>query len=403
MGASAPKIQDWVIDTDTHIAEPGDLWTSRLPAKYKDRAPHIVRDPETGVETWRIGDGPRPAARGLRRGGRLARAVPRGTEEHGRGAEGHLRPGRASRVHGPGGDLGHHALPERGRFWQPGIPRPEGSGADARLRPRLQRLPHRLVSPDPRRLLPITATPFWDVEASVKEIERCAKLGHRGVLFTGEPQSHNMPILASSHWNPLWEAAQACDLPVSFHIGTGTFDDGFTPERIEMTGRRQDQRLRRHVALPRQRQAADGSALLGHPAPLPGPQVRVRRSRDRLHPLHPRILRLHLRVRAGAGGTRPEFKLKPSEYFARQVYGCYIFEEFARAAVGIDRCRQHPVRDRLPAPGVPLRQRAREDRRRAGKAESRETQRKILFENAAKLYVRSARKKLQTAWMIEPH
>jgi hypothetical protein len=52
-------IQDWVIDSDTHVSEPGDLWTSRLPARYKDRAPHIVRDPESGVETWRIGEAER--------------------------------------------------------------------------------------------------------------------------------------------------------------------------------------------------------------------------------------------------------------------------------------------------------------------------------------------------------
>ncbi len=37
--------------TDTHITEPGDLWTSRLPARFKDSAPQIVRDPETQIET----------------------------------------------------------------------------------------------------------------------------------------------------------------------------------------------------------------------------------------------------------------------------------------------------------------------------------------------------------------
>ena len=31
MSTSTPKICDWVIDTDTHITEPGDLWTSRAP------------------------------------------------------------------------------------------------------------------------------------------------------------------------------------------------------------------------------------------------------------------------------------------------------------------------------------------------------------------------------------
>ena len=30
-----------VIDTDTHLTEPSDLWTSRAPAKYADRVPRV--------------------------------------------------------------------------------------------------------------------------------------------------------------------------------------------------------------------------------------------------------------------------------------------------------------------------------------------------------------------------
>ena len=56
MVTRVPQIQDWIIDSDTHVSEPGDLWTSRVPARFKDRAPHIVRDPETGIDTWRIGE-----------------------------------------------------------------------------------------------------------------------------------------------------------------------------------------------------------------------------------------------------------------------------------------------------------------------------------------------------------
>ncbi len=32
-----------VIDVDTHVTEPADLWTSRLPRKWHDRAPRIER------------------------------------------------------------------------------------------------------------------------------------------------------------------------------------------------------------------------------------------------------------------------------------------------------------------------------------------------------------------------
>ncbi len=45
------------------------------------------------------------------------------------------------------------------------------------------------ASADSRRLLPITSLPFWDVAAAVKEVRRCAAMGHKGILFTGEPQS----------------------------------------------------------------------------------------------------------------------------------------------------------------------------------------------------------------------
>ncbi len=37
-----------VIDTDTHISEPADLWTSRVAAKWKDAVPSVGIHPETG-------------------------------------------------------------------------------------------------------------------------------------------------------------------------------------------------------------------------------------------------------------------------------------------------------------------------------------------------------------------
>ena len=47
---------DWVIDADAHITEPGDLWSSRLPAKLRERGPQLRRDPETGRDGWHLGD-----------------------------------------------------------------------------------------------------------------------------------------------------------------------------------------------------------------------------------------------------------------------------------------------------------------------------------------------------------
>ena len=45
-----------VVDTDTHVTEPPDLWTSRVAKRWVDQAPHVERHPETGHTHWRIGD-----------------------------------------------------------------------------------------------------------------------------------------------------------------------------------------------------------------------------------------------------------------------------------------------------------------------------------------------------------
>ncbi len=31
-----------IVDLDAHVVEPADVWTSRLPARYRDVGPHIV-------------------------------------------------------------------------------------------------------------------------------------------------------------------------------------------------------------------------------------------------------------------------------------------------------------------------------------------------------------------------
>jgi hypothetical protein len=33
-----------IIDADSHITEPADVWTSRVPVKYRDEVPVVVRE-----------------------------------------------------------------------------------------------------------------------------------------------------------------------------------------------------------------------------------------------------------------------------------------------------------------------------------------------------------------------
>jgi predicted TIM-barrel fold metal-dependent hydrolase len=376
---------DWIIDVDTHITEPGDLWTSRLPKKYHDLGPRLLRDPETEVDVWHIG--------------KHSPVVPVGfTAVAGWPEPFPEAPRNMDEVPPAAYDAtARLAYMDSLGIWAMGLyPNVGGFGSQAFLKlgdPELMLACVRAyndflldwISPDPKRFIPIMATPFWDVEATVAEIQRSAKLGHKGILFTGEPQTHGQPILGNKHWDPVWACAQDVDLPISFHIGTGGFEDGFSPERLEHLGvgscnvytavslfldnGRQITDLLLSGVLPRfpkLRFVSVESGIGFIPFILEAADYSFEYSQIRRH--------------------RPEFKMLPSEYFARQVYGCYFFEELAPQRlldrIGVDNvmfetdyphpvCLYGNVREKIEAA--------------LGDAEP-EVRRKLLFDNAAKLY-----------------
>jgi predicted TIM-barrel fold metal-dependent hydrolase len=378
---------DWVIDNDTHISEPPDLFTSRLPKKWHDKAPRVVKNEESGFEVWSVG----PEQQAMIPIGHTAvagwpepfPAAPSGFAEIPQAA------------HDPHARI---AYMDSLRIWAMALyPNVGGFGSQAFLTLGEPELMLACVqayndfltdwcSVAPNRLIPISAMPFWDVEASVREIERCAKAGHKGVLFTGAPQDHGMPALASPHWNPLWECAQAHDLPVSFHIGSGEFtNSGWTPERISLYGSGGiNAQTSIGLFLENGRQIVD----LLFSGVLPRyPDLKFVSVESGIGFI-PFLLEAadHTFDYGRVSHERPEFKLKPSEYFARQVYACYWFEEYAPSSmldkIPVDNvlfetdyphpvCLYGDVRERIEL-GL-------------GKA-APEFRRKLLFDNAARLY-----------------
>ena len=53
---------DWLISVDDHILEPPNVWVDRVPAKDRDRAPHM--ETIDGIECW-VYDGKRFPSSGL--------------------------------------------------------------------------------------------------------------------------------------------------------------------------------------------------------------------------------------------------------------------------------------------------------------------------------------------------
>lgn len=50
-----------VMSADSHMTEPGDLWVQRLDARFRDQAPHVVKnEKESGPAYLFVGPGIHP-------------------------------------------------------------------------------------------------------------------------------------------------------------------------------------------------------------------------------------------------------------------------------------------------------------------------------------------------------
>jgi predicted TIM-barrel fold metal-dependent hydrolase len=224
-----------IIDADSHVTEPPDTWTARVPARFVDRVPCVVRT-DDGRDTWFL-DGRQLGTAGV-------------TAPAGWPAFPPEYPPTFGDLHPAATDAAARLayLDEAGIRAQVLYPNVGGFGSEQFLAltdPELKLWCVRAYNDfllewcaaDPARLLPVLATPFWDIEATVAEIERCVVQGARGVLFTGEPQRYGLPYLGDHHWDPMWAVAQAANLPVHFHIGNaGELPEIMTPARIAAHG-----------------------------------------------------------------------------------------------------------------------------------------------------------------------
>ena len=81
----------------------------------------------------------------------------------------------------------------------------------------------------PGRFIPIMALPFWDLEGSLAEVDRCIDRGHRGIVFANRPEVLTPHPLTDPHWDPLWAKAQEAGLSINFHVG---FGEGFATKPL---------------------------------------------------------------------------------------------------------------------------------------------------------------------------
>ncbi len=211
-----------VIDADTHLTEAHDLWTSRAPAKFKDRVPRVHEI--DGKPMWLV-DG---AELGFAGGGGV---IDRHGDK-GRALEALYEWTQAQIHQGAFDPKARIAVMDDSGIWaQVCFPNSIGLGgqgiSDVVDDPALRLLCVQIYNDamaeiqaeSGLRLLPMPVLPAWDVAASAKEAERVAGLGLRGVNMTSDPQDLGAPDLANKAWDQVWEVCADQHLPVHFHIG----------------------------------------------------------------------------------------------------------------------------------------------------------------------------------------
>jgi len=231
----------WIVSLDDHVVEPPDVWTKRLPAKYRDVGPHIVMAPPgtpvldggtyreaPGTEgdpvAWWFYEDQQYSVK------RLIAAAGYPAEEIGFDAItfDQMRPGcwqPQARLD----DMTMNHVEASLAF--PNYPRFCGQiflkGEDKEL----ARLcveayndwqVEEWCAGSGGRLIPLCLIPLWDVELAAAEVRRNAARGVRAVAFSELPPWLGLPSIHSGYWDPFFAACAETDTVVAMHIGSGT-------------------------------------------------------------------------------------------------------------------------------------------------------------------------------------
>ena len=231
----------WIVSLDDHVVEPPDVWTKRLPAKYRDVGPHIVLAPPgtpvldggtyreapgtegDPVAWWFYEDQQYSVKRLIAAAGYPADEI---------GFDGitfeQMRPGCWQ----PQARLDDMTMNHvEGSLAFPNYPRFCGQiflkGRDKEL----ARLcveayndwqVEEWCAGSGGRLIPLCLIPLWDVELAAAEVRRNAARGVRAVAFSELPPWLGLPSIHSGYWDPFFAACAETGTVVAMHIGSGT-------------------------------------------------------------------------------------------------------------------------------------------------------------------------------------
>jgi predicted TIM-barrel fold metal-dependent hydrolase len=230
------------------------------------------------------------------------------------------------------------------------------------------------------RLFSQALVPFWDIDAAAKEIERAHdELGLKGFNMIDNAAEWGLPSIHEKHWDPLWARAEERGMPCNFHIGAGGVDigavwPGINPKHYLAT-------LSCTFFLNNCRTISNliFSGLLDR---FPTQKFVSVESGVGWLPFMLQAIEYQMDESIPDGG---DMKLRPTEYFRRQFYASFWFEKDAARAVKELGEENVLFETDFPHPTC-LYPNVREHVEASLEGLSEQAKRKVLYENAARVY-----------------
>jgi predicted TIM-barrel fold metal-dependent hydrolase len=211
-----------LVSVDDHVVEPPHLFEGRLPKKYVDVAPKLVRR-DDGTQAWRY-NGEEVVNVGLNA------VAGRPPDEYGFEPTSHeqMRKGcwdidERIKDMDANGLLGSMCFPSFPQFTGQLFAR-TGDKDQALAMVQAYNDWHidEWCGTHPGRFIPLAIPTLWDPELMAAEVRRVAEKGCFAITFSENPAKLGYPSLHSHHWDPFWAAAEETGTVVCLHIGSSS-------------------------------------------------------------------------------------------------------------------------------------------------------------------------------------
>jgi predicted TIM-barrel fold metal-dependent hydrolase len=368
-----------LLDADSHVSEPLNLWQERLPAKYRDIAPRMMTEYEGKPGAWWYIEQDRPPHNVI-----LGFGANKSLEE----LQGLLKSFSYAGAHrggwdpaqrvkdmdqdGVAGDVLYTTLGFR-MFWikDAGFQRACFQVYNAWL--------GEFCSVSPKRLKGLGLISLYDPKQAAEDLADCAKKGLTGAIIWASPPEE-LPF-HSEVYDPFWAAAQELGMPLSLHEFAG----------LKWVDWDSNAKKRTIAAAINSHEVEQTFATMIFSGVLERfPRLSVVSAELNcgwlayyLRRMDERFEARGARVHGHAFPTR--LTMKPSEYFRRQLYATFIDDAFGvahRHDIGVENILWSSDFPHSATFWPHSREKIAQDFQGVGE----EDKRKILSENTAKLY-----------------